>query len=457
MIAPFRSIQWFAILKGRFVDFCGTGTRKRLAHGAFWGGVAFAMSRGVTIIVSFVLARILGQEGFGEYGMINTTAGMIGGMAGLGIGATVVKHIAEFKTVNPDKASRILALSFAISWVSAFIYAVAFVVLAPWIAEKTLAAPQLAPLLRISAFTVAFGVINSVQTCSLTGCEAFRASTQVGVACSLLQSGLVLLGAWTWGIEGAIWGLAISMLLTVLATRWVVLKEWQRFQLRLCWQDAMQEWRILLHFSLPTFLSGISVGPVIWGCSALLANQPAGYVELGVYSAANQWQQAIQFLPGLLGTALLPVLAEKYGRGDWQGSLSVMWKMVKMVAWIALPLAGLISVLSPWIMRGYGESFVAGSGALVLSAITAALLATMTPVGSLITASGCMWVGFWMNMGWGVIMLATSWWMVRWGAEGLAAARLVAYLCHAGWTFGFVYVLKRRAKEGRPSASGNIS
>ena len=435
------------LVRERIFRLLGTATRQRLARGAFWGGVAFAASRGVAILVSFGMARILGQSGFGEYGIINTTAAMIGGMAGLGIGATVVKHIAEFKSSDPGKASRILALSTAITWVSAFLYAVVFIALAPWIAAKTLAAPQLAPLLRISAFTVAFGVINSVQTCSLTGCEAFRTNTMVGVACSLLQSGLVLLGAWRWGIEGSIWALAVSMLLTVLATRWAVIKEWRRFQLRLCWQEAMREWRVLFDFSLPTFLSGISVGPVIWGCSALLANQPDGYLKLGVYNAANQWQQAIQFLPGLMGTALLPVLSEKCGRGDWEGSISVMWKMVKMTAGIVFPLVLLISLLSPWIMRGYGESFVAGHWTLVMSVAAAALFAILNPAGNLIAAGGRMWVGFWLNTGWGAAMLLASWWMVRWGAEGLAGARLAAYLCHVAWTFGFVYAIKRRAKR----------
>lgn len=451
MPEPSNPFRWFSSIQARLVGFCGTGTRKRLAHGAVWGGAAFAMSRGVSIVVSFLLARLLGQSGFGEYGMVNSTAGMIGGMAGLGIGWTVVKHIAEFKISNPDKASRILALSSGITWISAFLYAVAFIAWAPWIAEKALSAPQLAPLLRISAFTVAFGVINSVQTCSLTGCEAFRTNTMVGGLCSLLQSGLVLAGAWMRGIEGAIAGMALSMLLTVLVTRWSVIREWRRFQLRLCWQDAAKEWRILLDFSLPTFLSGISVGPVIWGCSAMLAHQPHGYEELGVYNAANQWQQAIQFLPGLMGAALLPILSEKFGHGDWQGSLSVMWKMIKLVAWVVLPLAVLVSLASPWIMQGYGESFVAGYWALVLSVHTAALLAVMVPVGHFITASGRMWIGFWMNAGWGAAMLVFSWGMVRWGAEGLAGARLAAYLLHAVWTFGFVYAMKKRS--GRISAA----
>lgn len=432
------------MLRTRFDELCGTGTRQRLARGALWGGLAFAVSRGISIMVSFFLARLLGQSGFGEYGMINSTAGMIGGMAGLGIGWTVVKHIAEFKISDPDKASRILAMSTAVTWTSAFLYALAMILLAPWLADKTLAAPHLAPLLRISAFTVAFGVINGVQTSSLAGCEAFRSNTQVGVAASLLQSALVFAGAWRWGIRGAVAALAISMFATVVLTRWYVVKEWRRYRLRLCWRDARTEWRVLLDFSLPTFLSGMLVGPVLWGAGALLAHRPDGYVELGVYNAANQWQQAVQLLPGLMGTALLPVLSDKCGSGDWRGSLSVVRKMMKMVAWTVLPMAGLLSLASPWIMRGYGESFVAGYGALIISVFTAALLAIMVPIGHFITASGRMWIGFWMNAGWGAAMLLASWWMVRWGAEGLAGARLVAYLLQATWTFGFVWAMKRR-------------
>ena len=428
-----------------------TTTRQRLARGAFWGGVGFALSRGVTLMVSFVLARLLGQTGFGEYGMINSTAGMIGGLAGMGIGTTVVKHIAEFRTADPDRAGRILALSTAVTWASALVYALAFIGLAPWIAGSALAAPHLVPALRISAFTVALGVINSVQISSLTGCEAFQTSTQIGVACSLLQSLLVCLGAWHWGVAGAVAALAAAMAATVGITRVFVRREWQRFQLKLLWLDARREWRVLRDFSLPTFLSGVSVGPVLWGCSALLANQPDGYAELGVFNAANQWQQAVQFLPGLLGTALLPVLADKCGTNGWSGGFAVTWKMIWLTAAIVVPLAAVLSLASPWIMRGYGEAFVSGSAALVFSVCAAALYAVIAPVGNLIVANGRMWIGFWMNTAWGAAMLLSSWSLVRWGAAGLAGARLVAYVLHAGWSFGFVAWLGSRQRR---SAAG---
>lgn len=425
------------IIRQQLNKLLSSPTRRRLASGAIWGSVAAAGSRILTVAASFFLARILGQVGFGEYGMVNSTAGMISSLAGMGIGLTVTKHVAQFKNSDPDKVGRILALSSMVTMVSAVIYGIAFVVLAPWLATATIAAPHLAPMLQISAITVAMGVVNGVQTCSLDGCEAFRAKSYISVGTGIAQTVMVVLGAWLWGLKGAVIAMAAGMVLTVIVTRWVVSKEWRRFNIRLRWREARQEWRVLVNFSLPSFLASVSVGPVLWGSSAFLANQPNGYEQLGIYNAANQWFSAILFIPGMIGTAVLPVMADKCGKDDAQGGIRVMKGMMGIVALIVMPIALILALLSPLIMKGYGESFVSGYWVLIISVATAALLAVMQPVGNLIAASGRMWTGFFMNTGWGIVLLLGSYLMVRWGAEGLAGARLVAYAAHAIWTFGF--------------------
>ena len=403
-------------------------------------------ARVLTLGSSFFLARILGQQGFGEYGVINSTTAMISGMAGFGIGTTIIKYVAELREKNPARAGRILALSTVVTTASAALYGGVFVIFAPWLAARTLAAPHLAPMLQISAITVALGVVNSVQICSLAGCEAFRASSAINIVSAITQTVLVLIGAWFWQLHGTVLALAVSMVISGVVTRWCVAKELKRFNITLVWREAWSEWRVLVRYSLPTFLSGMAAGPVVWGCNALLANQPNGYAQLGIYNAANQWQTAIQFLPGLMGTALLPVMSERYGNGDAQGGVRVMKGMMGVTALIVMPLTLLICVIGPWIMRGYGASFVSGYWVLVLSVVTAALLAVMTPVGQYLAACGRMWTAFAMNAGWSVCMIGAAWLMVRWGAEGLAGARLIAYLVHAVWTLGFVAIIRKEGK-----------
>lgn len=389
-------------------------------------------ARVITVGSSFVLARILGQQGFGEYGIINSTAGMIGSMAGLGIGQTVTKYVAELKLSDPQRAGRILALSSLVTWLSAGIYAVAFVALAPWLAAKTLAAPQLASLLQISAITVAMGVLNSVQGCSLSGCEAFKASSFIQVTTGVLQSVFVVLGAWFWGLMGTVAALACSMIVTVVLTRFEARKAWRKFGLRLNWQDMGAEWRVLVHYSLPTFLILLFLGPVNWATSAFLANQPNGYTELGVFNAAFQWQVALQFLAGILCTALIPVMSEKSGAGEAHSSLHLMTEATKGLMVLTIPLAVGLCALSPLIMRGYGETFADGHWTMVMLVVTGALSAILTPVANYITASGMMWVGFFLNVGWVIAMLVGAWFLVRWGAEGLAGSRLLASIVHMG-------------------------
>ncbi len=234
-------------LREKIESFVSTPTRKRLASGAIWGSVAAAGSRVLTVAASFFLARILGQVGFGEYGMVNSTAGMVSSLAGMGLGLTVTKHVAQYRNTDPDKAGRIIALSSMVTMVSAVVYGTAFVLLAPWLAEKTIAAPHLAPMLQISAITVAMGVVNGVQTCSLDGCEAFRAKSYVSVGTGALQTVLVVLGAWLWGLKGAVAAMAAGMVVTVIVTRLVVTREWRRFNIRLRWSAARQDGRGLGH------------------------------------------------------------------------------------------------------------------------------------------------------------------------------------------------------------------
>ncbi len=436
-------VAYIISIRERLNALLSSPTRRRLANGAIWGGVATAGSRVIAVVASFFLAHILGQVGFGEYGMVNSTAAMIGSLAGMGLGLTVTKYVAEFKNTDPNKLGRILALSSTVTMVSAAIYGVAYVVLAPWLAEKTLAAPHLAAMLQISAITVALGVINGVQTGALAGAEAFRANSYVSVGTGIVQSVMVVACALAWGLKGAVIAMAAGMVLMVIATRWVVSHEWRRFNIRMQWREARHEWRVLVDFSLPTFLTMLFIGPVNWACSAFLANQPNGYAELGIFNAGTQWQGAIQMLPGIVGTAMIPLLSERIGARDRMGAFNVMKKMIGINALIVLPIALAVSLLSPLIMSGYGGSFVNGYWTIVLLSMTAAISTMFSvPISQFYVAAGQMWLALALNICGSLALLSASFFMARWGAEGLSSARLLSALIHS--TLFFLFVRKGR-------------
>jgi O-antigen/teichoic acid export membrane protein len=392
-------------------------TRRRLASGAFWGGVGGVVSRGALLVTSFFLARILGQAQFGEYGVVNSTSAMLSAVAGLGVGTTATKYVAQLRNTDKRRTGRIISLSSMVTWISGTLYGLVFVVLAPWLAEKTLAAPHLTQVLRISSISVVLGVINGAQQCSLAGFEAFRISALVNIGGSLFQSVAVCLGAWHGGVKGAIIGMTASTLVIVIMTRYALRGEMRRFGVQNWWREAWAEWPVLVGFSLPAFLTTVISGPVFWACNAFLANQSNGYDELGILNAANQWGSAAAFLPGVLLTAVLPVLSERVGVKDVAGNMRIMKRMMQVIALALIPLALMLCALSPLIMRGYGKTFVSGYMVLILVVMAVVPQAITTPCWYAMMANGRMWACFILNCGWSILLLTGTFLLARYGAD----------------------------------------
>ena len=194
---------------------------------------------------------------------------------------------------------------------------------------------------------------------------------------------------------------------------------------------------------MPAFLGGILDGPAFWGVKAIIANQKNGYEEIGVLNAGTQWHQVMQFTPSILGSAMLPIMAEKYGKGDQIGSLKIMGKMMRIYALIVFPAALVLSLFSPLIMRAYGQSFEVGYPILIIILFTAALAAIMTPIGNMIAASGKMWIGFCTSLIWGICMIGGSFVFAGFGSKGIACARFLSYFIQSFFILGFALWLKK--------------
>ena len=112
--------------------------RARFTLGIVWSLAGAVVSRGFLLAASIVCARFLGKDGFGALGMIQSTAGMFGIFAGLGLGLTATKYVAEFRRQDPEKAGRILALSASAAFVFGCVITVLLIFLAPFLATKVL-------------------------------------------------------------------------------------------------------------------------------------------------------------------------------------------------------------------------------------------------------------------------------------------------------------------------------
>jgi len=190
----------------------------------------------------------------------------------------------------------------------------------------------------------------------------------------------------------------------------------------------------------------------------MLVNQPGGYAEMGVFSAANQWRAALLFLPGLIGQVAVPMLASLQNAAGRRPARKVLVGSMLTNALCTVPVLFVLLPCSRWIMSFYGAAFSARGHVLQVSLLSAALLAIQTPVGNLITAFGRVWVGFAMNAGWAGCLPATAHFLLSlgWGAQALACAYLAAYLAHALWTFWFAAFVLRRLQTSSANATTGV-
>ena len=426
--------------------------RARFATGAFWALAGTAISQALLLASSVVVARFLGKEGFGELGVVRITVGMFGAFAGLRLGLTASKHVAEFRKSDPAKAGRIVALSLLVGAASAALGAVLLAVASPYLAAHTIRAPHLAPVLTMACGLLFFNTLTGVQHGVLAGFEAFKAIARANLIRGVLGFPLMIAGVYLWGLPGVVGGMVASVAAGCVVSHLALLREMRKAGVRLTCRNTRQEMPILWRFSLPAFLSGAMVGPVMWLAGAMLVRQPNGYAEMGMFDAAHRWGRMLLIVPGLLGTVVVPILSERLSATDGAQARKTLLMSMLTNAVLVVPAAVVLAVFSPWVMALFGAEFTAGWPVLVVVLAAVILMALQTSAGQVIAATGRMWTGAAMNFGWAVALLGMCRFLLDrgWGAQGMAVAHLFGYGVHSIWVFVFVHRLLRKPKRAAP-------
>lgn len=401
-----------------------------ILRGSAWVLFGAAVARGLGLVASVAIARLLGREGFGSLGIVQSTIAMFQTFAGFGLGLTAMKHVAEHRTQDPARAGRIIGLTNLVAVGTGLIVAGLLLAGAGPLAERVLGHPELASLLRIGSLLLLLSAIGGAQAGALAGLEAFPTQAAVGLVSGLLALPLQIGGAAWGGVTGAVWGYAAASLLGAVVSQIALRRRCLAAGIRIRYRGLGQEKRVLWRFSVPAVLTDTLMTPVNWACSALLVGQPGGLGQMGFYNAANQWQTAILLVPRYTGTVLVPSLSrlrqepERYRKG-------VLNSLLLNVG-IASALAAVVLLGAPLIVRLYGAEFAAARPILVVVAATAALMSAGGVGKQVLSSQGRLWWRFGYSVAWAVVVLLVSWWLVpRLGALGLAWAMLAGSLVMA--------------------------
>lgn len=402
-----------------------TSLKGKLIYGLFWNLLSAVSSQGFPIIAAIITARLLGTTGYGQLGIINSSITLFSTFAGLGLGITATRYIAQFHQTDPERTGRIIGLTNTFGAISGTIMCIILFIIAPWLATNMLAAPELTTELRIVSILLIFNTLIGIQSGTISGFGAFKNLARISIVQGVVASFLTITGVYFFGLMGAVVALVINSAVNLILYRISIKNLVKEFKIKIDYLKSWEEKNIVWELSLPSMLSGVMVGPVVWIANIIIVNNPGGYAQLGLFNAADQWRSALNFLPIVIGGVLLPMVSANINKENKAlETVNVLASWV-MVIIIALPLISFPEIIALFYGQDYSSTVFLQSISLMM--LVSCMLSYKDGISRKLVAKNLMWWGFLSNMVWGLSFLGLIMILKNLGSLGLALSYIISY------------------------------
>ena len=407
---------------------------RHFAIGAFWALVGAVVSRGLTLASSVVAGRLLGTTGFGEIGMIQSTQGLFGIVAGAGLGLAATKFVAEFRSTDPLKTGRCATLATTIALVSGSVMALVLLACSGMMASSVLRAPHLSAELQVATGLVLFGTINGVQTGALVGFGDFRTLAVLSSIRGVCLCGFLIAGIAVGGVLGGVVGLVLTEAIAVLANQVAlgrILRGTATWPATVTWRDRRAAWSELVpmcRFGGLSLLGSICTMSAMWFANLVLVAQPGGYAALGVFNAAERWRQLLLFLPASFSPVILTTLSNLHGRKDPDAYRRLFGlNLAVSVAVVVVPSIGIMLCAGP-AMGLFGDEYRGGWMTLVILSASSVVVVLNNLLGQILVSRGAVMGRFVLDVLLAAVLAIASWQLIPiYREQGMALGSLIAF------------------------------
>ncbi len=324
--------------------------KSTLFKDAFWSVLGNVIGKGFSLVAGILVARLLGKELYGEYGIIKTTLVMIAMFSSFGLGITATKFIAETKERAPSQVRSIIKFCYIISLGVSSVIALFIVIFSKQI-SSFIDAPHLSYVLRYSACVVIINALTTAQNGILGGFKAYKRIARNTIISGVLTFIFTVPLAYYCGFDGAIIALMLSLLVNCIIN-YITINSFLPFERGIADKSIFRD---LVHFSFPVALQESLYALISWGSSFVIIKL-SNYGELGILNAATQWMAVMAFVPGSLRNVALSYFSS--ANNNISTSHSLLRKLLLMNFFSVFIPCVIVWLLSSYICSFYGSEFV---------------------------------------------------------------------------------------------------
>lgn len=366
----------------------------RLSKGFTWSLVAAVSNQGATFVGNVIVARLLGSLAFGEYAMVQATLVPLAMAIQLATSLAIAKHVAEYRSADPERAGRIVALCGMACLITAMLLGGLLLAVAEPLASVVLEAPQLVPCLMAGALFLICTSLSGYQIGILAGLEDYSALARAALASALITVAAIALGAHLLGLTGAVLGFSLSALLRLALYQLWAWRGLRQAGIRVTCRDAGAEFQVLYRFLLPVTLASTITVLMVWPANLVLVRQADGYGQLALYSAGLNIKSLAIFLPAILNTIILSVLNHLKGGGDWERYHRLLRINVAFTSLLAVFVAVTLLSAGDLVFAVFGRDFSRNASVLLPLLLASVCEATGTALNQPVQAYGKVWLSF---------------------------------------------------------------
>lgn len=315
---------------------------------SIWTITGNALGKGLTVIGGIIIAKLLGKDVFGEYGLLRNTLLMIAVFSTLGLGYTSTIFVSKYRDTSPNLLYLLIRNLLNITIGFSSIIAILVFIFSEQIA-LLLEDTALILGLKYLSVIIVLNALTTTQIGILAGLKLFKNTAYVNILCGICNFFITISLTVIWGFNGALLALLISQLINCILNSYVLRKNVSRVDG--CGEIPL---KYIMVQSIPIALQEMSVSLMHWIGYYLLLKF-TGYGEVGLYSAATQWSVIILFIPVTLRNVVLSHLSSKQNSVQHR---KIFYSMMGLYVLSTFIPSTLIAIFSNFIVGFYGESFI---------------------------------------------------------------------------------------------------
>lgn len=335
----------------------------------FSSGAAVALAG---FIGNAITARLLGPDRLGifAYVVFCVTIGTM--IASLGIGIVQQRYIPNLRAEGRgDEADGLIGATTRLSMLAAVVGAVLLLAYLFWPGRNAMEGPsETSRDVIIGCALVWFISWRMADTYQfyLRGEQRFGELARLSAVSALIKLAVIALGAWLFGIPGALAGyIAGNLLPAARVLRLLRIKPHVTRALR----------RPVVRFAVASWLTAVLGGLVFGRTEVIFLEHYTGLGAVGFFAAAATVAEMAVQLPPLVLSALLPRFSEQHGQGEHEHMERLYRTMTALIATLIVPIClGLAAIAPVLVPLLFGDDFT-DSVPVAMVLLTAAAVSSL--------------------------------------------------------------------------------